>query len=85
MLIKELLNLNEKYGDKYEAGDISEEEDCTMVEVIDSRGEEYGHFSVCFYPNGETEVVANPGNPSPTQEKQIIAVAKKQMEDIKWV
>lgn len=81
--LKELtgLHLNEKYGDAYYGGDISEEDDGTMVEVVDAKGEEYGHFTVYFYTDGKIEVHANPGKPTETQKKQIIAVAKKHMED----
>lgn len=81
MLLRELLN--EKYGDAYEVGEISTSEgpDYDMVEVINTRGEEYGHYSVLLYHTGRVEVISADKEPTATQKKQIIAIAKKHMED----
>ena len=86
MLIRELLI--EKYGDTYEGGEISlaEDPDYDMVEVLNTRGEEYGHYSVLLYHKGnKVEVVSADKEPTEPQKKQIILVAKKYMEDNKWV
>jgi hypothetical protein len=65
----------------YYAGDMSDEGDHEMVEVVDERGEEHGHFSVLLYKNGKEEVVANPGNPNAAEKKKIIAVAKAALKE----
>lgn len=74
--------LNESY---HLGGGVNHEEDedgeYTNVEVVDSRGEDIGHFTVHFRDGKEPEVISNPGNPTESQKKQIIAVAKKALKE----
>ena len=77
-LIKELTQ--SVIVEKYETtGFVNDNEDSSDVEDVDSRGEEYGHFTVTFYKNGKIEVIANTGNLTKQQEKPIIEVAKKEI------
>jgi len=74
---KEKLTESQLCEAKYWAGSMETD----MCEVTDSRGEKYGHFSVVFKKNGKVEIVANPGNPNEAEKKQIIAVARKAMQE----
>lgn len=78
-ILQELSQLQEA---KFETtGFVNFNDDSIDVEVVDSRGEKYGHFTVSFLPNGNTDVVANPGNPTAAEKKQLIAIAAKEVDE----